>query len=72
MMSGGKRIVAMERRWFTTEKQDDMLLYTGNYRKFMNVIKREKNQSMCVERKQVSIKKGNRQIVINDMGDGNT
>ena len=61
----------MERRRFAAGKRDDTLSYTGNYRKFMNVIEREKNQSMCAEREQVSIKKGNKQIVIIDMGDKN-
>ena len=59
----------MERRWFAAGKRDDTLSYTGNYRKFMNVIKRENKQSTCAEREQVSIKRGNKQIVINDMGD---
>ena len=44
-------------------QENGMIRYNtlGISRKFMNVIKREKNQSMCAEREQVSIKKGNKQ-----------
>ena len=48
----------MERRWFEAGKQDNTLSFTGNYRKFMNVIEREKSQSMFAEMEQVSIRKG--------------
>ena len=55
---GSKRIVLMERRWFEAGKQDNTLSFTGNYRKFMNIIEREKSQSMFAEMEQVLIRKG--------------